>query len=106
MRAAAEIDELAGRVEGNHRLDSLFLDQFALEFLVGAAIELDRFGLGDELAFVGDVVFGELVHFSFDFREIVGSEGLVADEFVEEAVVNGRPDAEFYLGVELKHGGG
>ncbi len=35
VRAAAEVDEFAGGVEGDHRLDGFFLDQLALEFLVG-----------------------------------------------------------------------
>ena len=35
-----------------------------------------------------------------------GSERLVADEIVEEAVFDGRADAQLHVGVEFEHGGG
>ena len=46
VRAAAEIDEFSGGIEGNHRLGGFFFHQLAFEFLVAFAIELEGFGLG------------------------------------------------------------
>ena len=103
MRPAAEIDEFAGGVERNHRLDGFFLHQLALEFLVPLAVELERFGLGNHLALVGDVLRGELVHLCFDFFEVFGRERLLAQEFVEEAVIDGRADAQLHVGKKLEH---
>ena len=44
--------------------------------------------------------------FLFDFGEVVRGERLVAEEFVEEAGVDGRADAELDVGIELHHRGG
>ena len=38
--------------------------------------------------------------------EVFGSERLLAQEFVEEAVVDGRADAELHVGEKFEHGGG
>ena len=103
VRAAAEIDKFSGGVEGDHRLGDFFFDQFALKNLVGFLVELQRFGLGHVLALVGQVLRGKLVHFLFDFGEVVGSERLLAHEFVEKAVVHRRADAEFHVGIKLHH---
>ena len=46
------------------------------------------------------------MHLGFDLGEIVLGERLVTDEFVEEAVVDGRADAQLHAGVEFEHGGG
>ena len=106
VRAAAEVDEFSGGVKGDHRLDGLFLHQLAFEFLVRLAIELERFGLGDHLALVGNVLRGQLAHFGLDFFEVLGRERLLAHEFVEESVVDRRADAELHVGIKLEHGGG
>ena len=106
MRAAAEIYEFSGGVERNHRLDGLFLDQLAFEFLVRFAIKLERFGLRDQLALVGNVLRGQLAHFGLDFFEVLGSERLFAHEFVKKSVFDRRPDAEFHVGIKFEHGGG
>ena len=106
MRAAAEVDKLPGGVKGNHRLDGLFLDQFALKFLIRLAIKIERLGLRNQLALVGNVFRGQLVHLGLDFFEVIGSEWLLAHEFVKESGVNRRADAEFHVRVEFENGGG
>ncbi len=106
MRAAAEIDEFAGGVEGHHRLVGLFLDQLAFEELLGILVELQRFGLGKQLALVLQILSGELVHLLFDFLEVFRREGLLAQEFVEKAVIDRRTDAQLHIGVKLRHRGG
>src|SRR6202035_6076348 len=47
VRAAAEIDEFAGGVEGDQGLGGFFFDELAFEGLVPVAVELERFGLGE-----------------------------------------------------------
>ncbi len=69
-------------------------------------VELESFRLGDELALVRQVLRGELVHLLFNFCEIFGSKRLVTEEFVEEAGVDGRTDAELHVRIKLHHGGG
>src|SRR5260370_36091040 len=49
MRAAAEVDEFSGGVEGDHRLGGFFFDELALENLVALLVEVQSFGLGNEL---------------------------------------------------------
>jgi len=73
VRAAAEIDKFSGAVEGNHGLGNFFFDQLALKNLLGFLVKLERFGLGQVLAFVRQILRGKLVHFSFfDFYQVVG----------------------------------
>ena len=105
MRAAAEINEFSGGVEGNHRLGGLFFHQLAFKFLIAFAIELEGFGLGDQLALVGEIFRGDLAHFGFDFFQVVLRERLCAHEFVEESGVNRRADAELHVGIKFQHGG-
>ena len=69
MRAPAEIDEFAGGVEGDHRLVGFFLNQLAFEELLGILIKLQRFVLGQQLAFVLQILGGKLVHLLFDFLQ-------------------------------------
>ena len=105
MRAAAEIDEFSGAVEGNHRFGGLFLHQLAFEFLIALAIELQRLGLGNQLALVGKIFRGQFVHFGFDLFQVVLGERLFAHEFVEKSGVNRRADAELHVGIKFQHGG-
>ena len=106
VRATAEIDELPGGVEGNHRLGGLFFDQFALKNLVALLVEIESLGLGDKLALVRQILRREFVHLLFDFCEVFLGEGLLAQEFIEKAGVNGRTDAELYVWIQLHNGSG
>src|SRR5258705_786953 len=103
---AAKIDELASGVKGDDGFHGLFLDQFAFKNLIGILVKLKRLQLGHELAFVGKVLRGEFVHFGFNFDEVVGSERLGAQEFVEEAGVDGRADAQLDVRIQLHDRGG
>src|SRR5580704_14262045 len=106
MRTAAEVDEFAGGVEGDHRVSGFFFDELALENLIGFFVEIDGFRLGDEFALVLQILRSELVHFLFDFFEIFRCERLIAEKFVEESGGDRRADAEFYVGIKLYHRGG
>ena len=103
VRPAAEIDEFSGGVKRHHRLDGFFLDQFALEALIPLAVELEGLGLRQHLALVGNVLRGELVHLFFDALEVFGRERLLAQKFVEEAVVDRRADAQLHVGKKFEH---
>src|SRR5262249_847765 len=103
VRTAAEINELASGVEGNHRLGDFFFHQLAFKNLVGFFVELEGFGLGHVLALVWQVLGGKLAHLFFDFAKVFGREWLFAQKFVEEAVVDGWADAELDVGIKLHH---
>ena len=62
--------------------------------------------MGRSLRSFGKILSGEFVHLLFDFLEIFGSEGLLAQEFVEKAVVDRRADAQLHVGIEFHHRGG
>ena len=47
VRAAAEVDEFAGGVKGDHQLVGFFFDELALENLIGLFVKLESFGLGN-----------------------------------------------------------
>jgi len=93
VRAAAEVDEFSGGVKGDHQLVGFFFNELTLENLIVLFVEIEGFGLGDELALVRQILSGELVHLFFDFGEIVRCKRLFAEKFVEEAGVGGRADA-------------
>src|SRR6185437_540228 len=104
VRTAAEVDKFSGGVKGNHRLDGFFFHQFALKFLLRFAIEVERLGLRNQFALVGNIFRGQLVHLALDFCEVLGSERLLAHKFVKESGVNRRADAEFYIRVKFENG--
>ncbi len=106
VRPAAEIDEFAGGVKRHHRLDGLFLHQFAFEALVPVLIELDSLRLGKQLALIGHVARRDLVHLFLDAREILRRERLLAQKFVKKSGIDGRADAELHVGKKLQYGCG
>jgi len=54
---------------------AFFFHQLAFENLVGLLVQVERFGLGNELALVRQVLRGELVHLFFDFGEVFWVNG-------------------------------
>ncbi len=103
VRAAAEVDEFSGGVEGNHRLGGFLFHKLAFENLVALFVELERFRLGNKLALIGQILGRKLVHLLFDFGEIFLRERLVTEEFVEKAGVDRGTDAELHVGIQLHH---
>src|SRR5213594_562212 len=99
--AAAEVDEFSRGVEGDHRFGGFFFHQFALENLVVLFVEIERFGLGNELALVRQVLGRKLVHLFLNFGEVFRRERFLAQEFVEKAGVNRRADAQLHVGIQL-----
>src|SRR5213082_904827 len=105
MWTAAEINEFPGCVKRDHRLGSFFLHELTLENLITFFVEVESFGLGNELPLVRQVLRRQLMHLSFDLGEVFLGERLVAEEFVEKAGVNGRANAKFNVGKEFHHSG-
>ncbi len=104
VRPAAEIDEFSGGVKRHHRLDGFFLDQFALEALIPLAVELERFGLRQQFALVGNVLRGKLAHLFLDaFARSSGVNGSLAHKIVEKSGVDRRPDAQLHVREEFQH---
>ncbi len=103
VRAAAEIDELRSQgVLGEDFAGALF-DQLALH--PGFGVLFESFFLAGVDALVGQVARLDLAHLLFDLLQIVGGEWGGAVEIVIEAVLDGRPDSEFGLGIQFQHGG-
>src|SRR3974390_3009572 len=107
VRAAAEVGELASLVDGDLFIGrGEMLDEVTLHEVTFGLEALQAFGAGQEFAGVGQVGFGELLHLVLDGGEVVGREGLLAVEVVEESVLGGGAVAEAGLGKEFEDGGG
>ena len=107
MRAAAEIGELAGAVDGNlfvglgELLDEMALHEVAFFFELGEALVA-----GHELASVRDVLLHQLLHLLLDFFEVFGGERRGPVEIVEESALGCGTVAELGLGEKFEHGRG
>ena len=107
VRAAAEVGELAGLVDRDFFIGlGELLDEVALHEVAFGLEALQAFGAGQKLARVGQVLLGELLHLLLDGFEVLGGEGLLAIEVVEESVLGGGAVAELGLGKEFEDGGG
>ena len=106
VRAQAEVNELAGGVELHHLAVREVAHQLALERLLLLLVELHGLVERNQFALVGQVLVAQLGHLLFDFFQVLGREGLLAQELVEEALVGGWADAELHFGIEFQHRGG
>ena len=106
MRAAAEVDELAGLVDGNFFIGlGELLDEVTLHEVAFGLEAFEALGARQKFARVGQVLLGELLHLLFDGGEVVGREGLLAVEVVEESILGGGAVAELGLGKEFEDRG-
>ena len=109
VRAAAEVEEVAVRVEAD-RLDALVLDQVLdqldLVRLVLAQVAVDRLAGGDLRALERLVGLDVLAHLRLDLREVVlvDRDAVRELEVVVEAVGDRRADRDLRARVELEHG--
>jgi hypothetical protein len=104
----AEVDPVAVPVKGQ-RLGSLgddVLDDLHLELLALGLEELDRVAGRDLLADEGEVLGDLLVRLLLDLLEVLGSEGLVAEEVVVEAALDRRADGDLRAREEVLHRAG
>ncbi len=107
MRAATEVGELAGLVDGDLLVGlGELLDEVALHEVAFRLEALQAFGARQKFARVGQVLLHQLLHLLLDRLEVFGREWLLAIEVVEEAGLGRRAVAELGLGKELENGGG
>ena len=106
MRAAAEIDELAGLVERNLiiGLGELF-DEVALHEIAFGLESLESLVAVEKIAGVRLVAIDDLLHLLFDLFEVFRNEGSLAQKVIEEAGFGGRTVTELGLRKEFQHGG-
>ncbi len=107
VRAAAEIDELAGLVERNLFIGlGELLDEVTLHEIAFGLEALEAFVAVEDIAGVGLIALDDLLHLGLDLFEVFGGEGRLAQEVIEEAGLGGRTMTELGLREKLQHGGG
>ena len=106
MRPTTKVDELPLAV---HR-DGLALRQVRNNLgLISLALRLEPFdGLVAVPDFAGNrlIALDDLTHLRLDLFQIFRLKGLIAGEVVVEAILDGRPDRDLRIGVELLDGFG
>src|SRR5947208_9442587 len=103
VRPAAEVDEVALRVERHRRRDEA-LEDLDLVTLAAPPEELDRLRARHLLALERQVGFHDLAHDLLDLGEVLRREWRRAVEVVVEAVLDGGTDGDFHLGKQSLHG--
>ena len=104
VRAAAQVEEGAVLVDGDHLVVAHLLQPLQLERVVGE--EVPALLLRNAAALEGMVARDHLPHAGLERLQILGREGLVDLEVVVEAVVDGRPEADAGPRPQLAHRGG
>ena len=103
VRAAAEVDELAFRVQRDRLGGRDRRDDLRLVVLAHVLEELDRVVARHFRAQHLLVLARELGHLRFDRRNVLGREGALVREVVVEAVLDHRPDRYLRLRKQLLH---
>ena len=104
---AAEVEELAGLVDGDALVGlGELLDEVDLHEIALGAESLQGLVARQELARIRFVALYQLLHFLFDLFQVLGSERLFAVEVVEEAVLGRRAVAELGFRKQFQDGGG
>ncbi len=103
----AEINEgvaVLDQIAGDFRLaGGLLFDQLDLQRLAVGPEKVDRLLARPHFPDVRQIGRHELAHLRFDLLEILGDEGALDDEVVEEAFVGRRADAALCAGVKRRH---
>src|SRR5206468_10537689 len=106
VRAAAEVGELAGAVDGNLFIGlGELLDEMALHEVAFLFELLQALVAGQELARVRNVLLYKLLHLLFDLFQVLRSERSRTIEVIEKSTLGGRAMPELGLGKQLQHGG-
>ena len=104
VRPAAEVGELAGLVDGDLLVGrGELLDEVALHEVAFRLEALQALLAREKFARVGQVLLHQLLHLLLDGLQVLGGEGLLAIEVVEESALGCRAVAELGLGKELQH---
>src|SRR5882724_11496945 len=90
VRAAAEVSEFTGFVDGNLFIGlGELLNEVALHEVAFGLEFLETFGARQELAGIGEVPLNEFLHLLLDLEQVVGSERRRAVEVVKETFLGG-----------------
>ena len=104
MRPAAEVEKLAGLVDRNLFIGlGELLDEVALHEVAFTLEALQAFIARQKFARVRQVLLHQLLHFLFDFFQVLGRERSLAIEVVKESALGRRTVAELGLGKKLEH---
>src|SRR5205807_253176 len=104
MRAAAEVGELAGAVNGNLFIGpSELLDEMTPHEVASFCELAKALFPGQKFAGVRNVLLHQLLHLLFDLFQILGSKRVRAVEVVEKTALGGRTMAQFGFREELQH---
>ena len=105
MRAAAEVGELAGLVDGDLLVGrGELLDEVALHEVAFRLEALQSLLARQKFARVGQVLLYQLLHLLLDGLQVFGRERLLAIEVVEKARLGCRAVAELGLGKKFENG--
>ena len=108
VRTTAKVGEVALRVGGDGAVFQVLCNVLALVGLTVGLELLQRVGLRDISAHDGLVFLGQFEHLSLDFGEVVLRDHLSfgRHDVIEEAVLDGRSEAELNAGIKLLQGFG
>src|SRR3954452_15657555 len=99
MGTAAEIGEFSGPVHGNLFIGlGELLDEMALHEVAFFFELLQTLFARQKFARVRNILLNQLLHFGFDFLQVVGSERRRTVKVVKESGLSRRTVAEFGLG--------
>ncbi len=102
--AAAQIDPVALRIEGDSFVFRQVLDQLGLVFLAALLEEFYPLVAVDHRADEGRVAGDDFPHPRLDRREVFRGERFVAREIIVKAVLDRRADGDLGAGIEVLHG--
>ena len=100
VRACAKVNEIALLEEGKLLVLGKVVDQLHLIGLALLFHQRDRLGAGESEALHLKVLLGDLLHLSFQCRQLLLGEGVVAVKVVVEAVLDGRANGKLGVGIQ------
>src|SRR6266576_604206 len=104
MRTAAEVEKLAGLVDGDLFIGlGELLDEVALHEVAFALELLQPFLSWQKLPRIRKVLLDQFLHLLLDLFQVFGSKRSRTVKVVEEAVLSRRPVAQLGLRKEFKH---
>ena len=103
MRAAAQVQEVAGPVQADDLAGRNVVQPGQLERLPQAGEHLPGFFAGDFHALKGQLAPQHLAHLLLDLLQILGHQTMRHVKVVVEALLRGRADVKLGLGEQFLH---
>ena len=98
MGAGAQVCKFALLIEADNGILGKVLDQFHLIGLVLLLHKGDGLGSGELEALQRQGLLDDLLHFSLDLFQVIGSNGIHRIHIIIEAIGNGRTDSQLRIG--------